>query len=112
MVFFKSSFSFTAPVSPVTLTSTANETMRRDCHIIITCATAVNVSIQAGYTCPTNGNASCVFNGPKDQQRATSQGILRVYQNDFVSVCNHSNQVSHSVATVKLDHRCSDISGK
>ncbi|RVE61168.1 hypothetical protein OJAV_G00168110 [Oryzias javanicus] len=89
------------PVSPVHLKVDSVFTTSTFCNLTVTCST--DHSISSSFTC---GNRSCKQDDGQQTEVTKQENLLQIYMSDDLVICNHSNHVSWTNSTKKIELIC------
>uniref|UniRef100_A0A8C5B310 Immunoglobulin subtype domain-containing protein n=1 Tax=Gadus morhua TaxID=8049 RepID=A0A8C5B310_GADMO len=90
-------------VSPVVLNVSSVSLSPESCKVTVTCSTQSS-SLNSTFTCTPR---TCSEDGEDPAEVVTSDGSLQIYlSNGLNAVCNHSNKVSWSKATMEIKPLC------
>uniref|UniRef100_A0A8C5CQ52 Immunoglobulin subtype domain-containing protein n=1 Tax=Gadus morhua TaxID=8049 RepID=A0A8C5CQ52_GADMO len=96
-------------VSPVVLNVSSVSLSPESCKVTVTCSTQSS-SLNSTFTCTPR---TCSEDGEDPAEVVTSDGSLQIYlSNGLNAVCNHSNKVSWSKATMEIKPLCFEDDGK
>ncbi|XP_056452069.1 uncharacterized protein LOC130387110 isoform X2 [Gadus chalcogrammus] len=91
-------------VSPVVLNVSSVSLSPEPCNVTVTCSTQSS-SLNSTFTCT---NQTCSGDGGDPAEVVTSDVSLNLYlSNGSIAICNHSNKVSWSKATMEIKPLCS-----
>ncbi|XP_056452067.1 uncharacterized protein LOC130387109 isoform X2 [Gadus chalcogrammus] len=91
-------------VSPVVLNVSSVSPSPESCNVTVTCSTQSS-SLNSTFTCT---NQTCSEDGGDPAEVVTSDARLNLYlSNGSIAICNHSNKVSWSKATMEIKPLCS-----
>uniref|UniRef100_A0A8C5AP97 Immunoglobulin subtype domain-containing protein n=1 Tax=Gadus morhua TaxID=8049 RepID=A0A8C5AP97_GADMO len=90
-------------VSPVVLKGLSGSPSRESCNVTVTCST-LSYSLNSTFTCT---NQTCSGDGGDTAEVMTPDVLLQLYlSNGLNAICNHSNKVSWSNATMEIKPLC------
>ncbi|XP_034039653.1 uncharacterized protein LOC117522365 [Thalassophryne amazonica] len=98
------------PVSPVVLQVDSVSNTSVSCDITLTCSTNDSdiIILSANFTCQ---KQTCSLWGGQGSKVTPSVASLHIYMSNGFIICNHSNQVSKTNATKKIDQVCPQNAG-
>ncbi|CAL8317053.1 unnamed protein product [Gadus morhua 'NCC'] len=90
-------------VSPVVLKGLSGSPSLESCNVTVTCST-LSYSLNSTFTCT---NQTCSGDGGDTAEVMTPDVLLQLYlSNGLNAICNHSNKVSWSNATMEIKPLC------
>ncbi|CAL8366203.1 unnamed protein product [Boreogadus saida] len=93
-------------VSPVHLNLSPGSNSSESCKVTVTCSTQSS-SLNSTFTCTPR---TCSEDGGDPAEVVTSDARLNLYlSNGFNAICNHSNKVSWSKATMEIKPLCFEV---
>ncbi|RVE61173.1 hypothetical protein OJAV_G00168170 [Oryzias javanicus] len=90
------------PVSPVHLNVDSVFTTSTFCNLTVTCSTDHSI-ISSSFTC---GNKSCKQDDEQQTEVTKQENLLQIYLSNESVICNHSNHVSWTNSTEKIELIC------
>ncbi|RVE61169.1 hypothetical protein OJAV_G00168120 [Oryzias javanicus] len=90
------------PVSPVHLNVDLVFNTSTFCSLTVTCSTDHSI-ISSSFTC---GNKSCKQDDGQQTEVTKQENLLQIYLSDQSVICNHSNHISWTNSTEKVELIC------